>query len=439
MVEHEGYMYVGTGRNVVARGFQSLGLKPTKSFMPEHFSLQAEIWRYPVNGCPQHGQWELVYRVPEEYGACPFRSMIVYTNDKGETALYGGTYSTDGNEYILTSKDGLTWTSLSFPMPNGYYIRPMKVYGGKLYASVCQPLAVQQETYLYVTENPADGWRRVNTNQIVGEIFSMTDFNGYLYVGAMPPGGFAVWKSRDPESGEWECVVDKGAGDGLNEIPMDMTEFDGHLYVGSGVNGAIYSTDPDNRFVLPKGFDLIRIDRCDNWEVIVGREPIWPTKPTRGERNLGIYSSGFGNLFNPYCWTLRSYRGRLFVGTWDSAILYKFVIGDWIEQGDFEEELKNVFSMILAGTDMNKLAECNVGLWLKALTHSLKYYPHSYGFDMLTSDDGYHFCKMSIDGFRNNENYGIRNLVEGSDGNLYIGTANPTQGCEVWVGSEGCC
>lgn len=441
MVEFNGYLYVGTGRNVPLRGFQVIGITPPKSYVPEDQSQAPEIWRYPIGKtchCDE-ARWKRVYRAPENFGPVLFRSMVTYTNASGKEAIYGGSYQVNGQGYLLTSEDGLEWNSIEYPVAEGYFIRPMKVFENQLYAANCQPLFTNETSYLYVSDNPELGWRRVNTDVIQGEIFSMALFNGYLYVGAMPAGGFAIWKSNDPESGNWELVVDKGAGEGLNEIPMIMEEFNGYLYIGSGINGAILSTNPDNRWVLPKGYDVIRVSRDDNWEVIIGKEPILPTDPTTGVRNNGLYHPGFGNMFNPYCWSMKEYRGRLYIGTWDSAIFYKTTLLDWIESDQLVQGLLQFAGIVLSQIDFDSLDDYDYGIWLRELKNSFRNYPQSLGFDMLVTDDGEHFEKYSIDGFRNPENYGIRNLYEASDNKLYIGTANPTQGCEVWVSDHRCC
>ena len=53
------------------------------------------------------------------------------------------------------------------------------------------------------------------------------------------------------------------------------------------------------------------------------------------------------------------------------------------------------------------------------------------GFDMFMSNDGVHFIPVSLDGLGNGNNYGGRILIVSSDNDLYVGTANPYDGCEV--------
>lgn len=51
---------------------------------------------------------------------------------------------------------------------------------------------------------------------------------------------------------------------------------------------------------------------------------------------------------------------------------------------------------------------------------------------MYTSRDGIHFDAVFLNGLNNRNNYGGRILYEDSCKDLYLGTANPFEGCEVW-------
>lgn len=60
---------------------------------------------------------------------------------------------------------------------------------------------------------------------------------------------------------------------------------------------------------MPLGFDLIRIDENDNWDLVVGGKPIVPSSPSTGKRcvqSLSGYASGFDNLFNVYGWQIQA-------------------------------------------------------------------------------------------------------------------------------------
>ena len=55
-----------------------------------------------------------------------------------------------------------------------------------------------------------------------------------------------------------------------------------------------------------------------------------------------------------------------------------------------------------------------------------------FGFSLYSSSDGIHFDPVFLDGFNNRYNYGGRILFVDSQNDLYIGTANPFYGCQLW-------
>ena len=57
------------------------------------------------------------------------------------------------------------------------------------------------------------------------------------------------------------------------------------------------------------------------------------------------------------------------------------------------------------------------------------------GADLYVSEDGIHFKKININGFNDKYNYGLRTFVSSTDG-LYIGTANPFYGGQLWKLNE---
>ena len=57
------------------------------------------------------------------------------------------------------------------------------------------------------------------------------------------------------------------------------------------------------------------------------------------------------------------------------------------------------------------------------------------GADLYVSEDGIHFKKITINGFNDKYNYGLRTFVSSTDG-LYIGTANPFYGAQLWKLNE---
>ncbi len=439
MAEFNGYMYVGTGRNIAALGLAQYQLAPLDSVTPEQMVNLGEIWRYPIGKGKKH--WERVYTAEEPSKIYGFRDMIAYEDKNGVNALCISGPSLDKSAaYVLYSTDGESWERMSTEMPAGYNSRAFQIFKGVLYCGTNNTLGGEQATLL-ATDSYADGLKAVTLPAaVVGNIMSLAEMNGYLYIGTASGKGFSVWKSQDPASGEWTLVVDNGAGDALNEWAMTMMPFNGYLYVGSAITGGIISVDPEKQYVPFKGFDLIRIDADDNWELIVGGDPIHPSVPSKGKRGKSRYSSGFGNAFNCYCWQMHEYNGRLYLSSWDAALLYKDVIVNEIKNGilsglGLDED--SVFDLaFLAGLVKQ------IGLteehyrwldWIIAVAKSLPRYPREHGFDLYSTRDGKHFCTETLDGFSNPENYGLRTMTAASDGKLYFGTANVYEGCEVWT------
>ncbi|MDP4164934.1 MAG: hypothetical protein Q8898_17710 [Bacillota bacterium] len=62
----------------------------------------------------------------------------------------------------------------------------------------------------------------------------------------------------------------------------------------------------------------------------------------------------------------------------------------------------------------------------------------SFGFDLWRSPDGLHWNPVALDGLAIPHNYGARNLFVTTEDRLYLGTANPFDGCEVWVKDHSC-
>lgn len=57
------------------------------------------------------------------------------------------------------------------------------------------------------------------------------------------------------------------------------------------------------------------------------------------------------------------------------------------------------------------------------------------GFDFFVSNDGLNFSRITRNGFNDKFNYGLRTFISSNDG-LYIGTANPFFGGQLWKLTE---
>jgi hypothetical protein len=194
----------------------------------------------------------------------------------------------------------------------------------------------------------------------------------------------------------------------------------------------------DGRVVGTRAIEIIRIDKYDNAELIVGAKeasdpidggPI-PRIPTSG------MGAGFGNPFNVYAWNMNVYKDCLYVGTLDLSI---FIIG-MLEKNP---ELLRFFMHIYAPDDLVfppsiMDAIINSRFTPEVLELMKKLFG---GGDLWKSCDGVHWMPVTLNGFGNPLNYGIREVIpikkDGRDVALAVGTANPfterpNGGCEVW-------
>ena len=60
------------------------------------------------------------------------------------------------------------------------------------------------------------------------------------------------------------------------------------------------------------------------------------------------------------------------------------------------------------------------------------------GFELYSTEDGIHYEAVTLDGFGDKYNYGCRTLLVASD-SLYVGTANPFYGAQLWKLTDGLC
>lgn len=449
MAEFNGYVYVGTGRNIAALGINQYGLHPLSKVETKNMIHLGEIWRFPLNQC-KNKRWEKVFTAPEESRIYGFRDMAVFTDKNGKTGLCVAGVSLDkSSAYVYSTFDGENFARLNSDLPAGFNTRAFLEFDGTLYAGINNTLG-GDDTYLCGMDDFDTGLKQINMpngeNSPTGNIMSLAEMRGNIYIGTATGNGFEVWRSPEPKRGEWTLIVDKGAGDELNEWAMTMAVFKGKLYVGTAVTGGTISVDHEKGYVPFKGFDLIEIDKNDNWKVVVGREPIVKTTPTKGARNKGRFASGFSNAFNCYLWQMQVHDDVLYIGTWDAALIYKDILINEIRYGYLKDLGLNEEDMlspegvlnILENTSLLKEQYNWLRWWLRVIK-SLPKYPREHGFDMYSTDNAKQFYCESLNGFDNKNNYGIRTMISASDGNLYIGTANVYEGCEVWQYKEDDC
>ncbi|MFH0954127.1 MAG: hypothetical protein V1873_07340 [Verrucomicrobiota bacterium] len=462
--DFNGDLYVGTGRyidtfNVMWEGLW-LAMDPgattpdTPSDMPQAPFLQefltntplgvvvkdplalaawnavarAEIWRYRA------GAWTRVYQarmVPsyllDTNGARPyltseatgFRSMTTYRDRFGRTALYafsgGYNFALPGTAFLIyRSLEGTNWTGIRTQVGMGPESRASAVHNSKLYVGAGK--SVVSTPSVWCTDDPTNTatWRKVfdlgpiDTNNTA--VISLCSFNNRLYAGTENRRGFQVWASKvaDPTGNvHWVRVVTDGAGDRYNSWAGTMKDFKGYLYVGS------MSFPYLNGYEDLKGFDLIRIAANNSWQLIVG--DMFPVDSPGGfpfRFAASGYGSGFNNVMNWYCWSLEVYNGTLYLGSFDASVFLRYL--DTLSGGSGPLD-QMVF--ILENLPTALLLTMNDAV------------P---GADLWKSTDGVRWSSFTQSGFGNEENYGMRTL-KSTASRMYVGTANPFEGCEVWT------
>lgn len=235
-----------------------------------------------------------------------------------------------------------------------------------------------------------------------------------------------------------------------NTRALTMEVFKGKLYVGSSMFPL--SAEPPY-FLPPKGFEVIRIDTDDSWELLVG--DCFARTPPPGDGGLRVPSSGwpggFANFLNLYCWSLQEHDGVLYLGSFDASSFLQFLpieeIVELPEFADFAQAIEEHKEEILIclGQTIDHLEEIGADEEcidpLRRLVEALENEPIDWeelwqaltecfmGADLWKTEDGIVWEPVTLNGFDNPNNYGFRTMVNGS---LYVGTANPFQGCEVW-------
>jgi acetyl esterase/lipase len=132
---------------------------------------------------------------------------------------------------------------------------------------------------------------------------------------------------------------------------------------------------------------LYRVFTDDSWDIVSGQSRSTPAGQKNSLSGLGI---GFGWFLNQHMWRMAIYDSRLYVGTFDEAVWLRFEKGASVYQNEF-------------------------------------------GFDLWWTEDGTYFSQVDQQGFGDGYNMGVRTM-EPTPYGLFLGTANPFYGLEVFRG-----
>jgi hypothetical protein len=428
MSELGDFIYVGTGRNIIYNIIKAIEPRTQIPALinPDPLVNRAEIWRYRKDGSLP---WERVYQAPADSGIVGFRFMIKHQPFGGSPCLYAA--GLGERVQILKTTNGVNWFILPDTVLQGNSSRSMVVHKGKIYIATAYEVSENSTPFLYSSVDPefypwepvidssAPGFDPSKNPQ--GSIYNIAVFNNRIYVATNNETGVQIWRTNkeEPRLNDWTLVVDKGFGNPANRYSLAMGVFKNHLYV-SGTKPLPLS------WFIPMGCDIVRIDKNDNWRVVVGGNPLIPLNSAEGQKQNIIpeIGSGFNNPFNVYAWQIQEYKGRLFVSTFDDSSNMEVILTTLLaNRAALEQLIGPVITRLLI-----EIYESVVEI-LRAIK-----YPQ--GFDLYMSEDGIHFYSVFMGGLNNPHNYGGRILFVDSKNDLYIGTANPFQGCEVWRVSE---
>ena len=410
--------------------------------------LCAQIWSYS----PHTKEWKKNYTSPLVLGnkgievpLCrAFRVSAIFKGKHDHApALYIPSSATTHRPetVLLKSYDGEKFEIISEPglgiCPTPRSLRGLVPFQGRLFTS---PVAGKKEfehnisdhMIVLVSDDPEHcEWKPAcepnfgNPNNLM--VFEMAEFNDCLYAGTGNViEGFEIWKTEgvgEPPF-KWKKIITQGAYRGnLSQGAITLHSFGEHLYVGTGIQGGGW--DLANN-IGPAAAELIRINKDDSWELVIGEAR---HTPDGFKIPLGGLGPGFGDLTSGYFWSICSHQDYLYVGNlkWFSHVRYA-------DRTKWPAMLKD----ILNPSRLEELLE-NFG-----------------GCSLWRSRDGCHWQPVTLNGFGNFYNYGIRSMVSSPYG-LFVGTANPYTpevavkrlagwqyekncrgGLEVWQGTKEC-
>jgi hypothetical protein len=440
-------------------------------------AMRAEIWRY------SGGTWEMVYqselwdwvnpdptnplypptgKYPVAYG---YRMMGTFEDQLYVCGLGTWWPSLPFSSVLVTDTgDSGDWTDITGILAGTNNVRGLVEFNGDLYVTASTPGASVSGAglgvvYRYTPESPGLLWTAVSEEGFGSDYNTefpyLIEYNNHLYASTLNyEMGFEVWKTDGTAGGDgkyvWTPVVTDGFGDTWNQWGMTMEVFNDKLYVGTAVGVGLVIKDSE--IAGTRAFDVIRVDKDDNAELVVGayipRDPPagWPTSRTP----LSKWPAGFGNPMNFYVWHMEVHDGVLYLGTFDGCGMLQF-LPELIE-GLFDEETLASLGEELAGIlnspetqaflqenpeyaqYIQQLQQTYDSGDINALIQLIVQY--SGGADLWKTNDGIHWAPVTLNGFDNPNNYGFRRLLSVCDTILFVGTANPFTGlpgggCEV--------
>lgn len=407
-----------------------------------YLDARSQIWRYH----PPTNRWEQVLRSdltePKDGIRYPFfngvRNMVPYRAPGAtRTSLYMPTVApTNGPDpMLLRTEDGLHFERLPLAGTGAARFktfRPMVDFKGRLWIAPTGKSGSGSSAGAALVMTSTDPerypWEQCNEDNFGNPrnegVFEMIEYAGHLYAGTVNPDGFELWKTdgENPPHCRWTRVLTRGADRGPNnEAVGSMMVFRGALYLGVSIINGGY----DRRHGIgPAPAEILRVHPDDSWDLVMGEGRLTDQGLKLPLSGLG---AGFDNPFNTYVWRMGIHDGWLYAGTFSSAGVVRY-----FNPENFSERVRRIMDR-----DRLELLAEKIG-----------------GAALWRTRDGETWLPVTINGFGNPFNYGIRGIVSTPHG-LFIGTANPfgpevavhrtsgwtyepnpRGGLEIWMGSH---
>jgi len=394
-----GHVYVGTGNDMIGLIYQGISAVLGYEELGDVSVRPPEIRRYRGDIFPY--AWERVfdYRDVEaepNFQTIGFRHMKVYrAQSDGVNYLYAATMGQEAKVWRTASGDPGTW-ELAWNSGAVGSVRYMAEHNGILYLALANEVPTGEQIGKIWATDGATFWPVVEDgfgNPKNTGVASLASFAGWLVAGTLnPEEGYEIWRLEGPDpNADPVRIVANGGPSPANESAITPCVFQGYLYMGNMINPM------KNITAGRKAADIIRIDANDNWETVVG------------PGSISGYDSGFGHWPNTYIWSMVIHKEWFYVGTYDQV-------------SPFFNVLENMDKVIAA-------------LLGRARTANIIERLEDAGADLYKTQDGITWYPVTIDGFGDVGNYGFR-VMKSVGEYVYIGTANPFDGLEIWCGKS---
>jgi len=392
-----GYVYVGTGNDMIGLIYQGISAVMGMAELGDVSARPPEIRRYRDDVFRLAWERVLDYRDVEDdpdFETIGFRYMKTYRAlSDGVNYLYAATM---GREAILwrtaTGEPG-SWQIIWESGQVGS-VRMMTEHNGLLYVALANEVPLGEQIGKIFATDGDQFWPVVEDGfgnpENLG-VMCLASYNGWLYAGTLNKAtGYEIWKLAGPEERDEPVqIVVNGGPSSANQAAISTCVFKNRLYIGSML-------DPMANIIAGrKASDIIRIDTNDDWQTVVGPD------------SLSGYDSGFDHWPNTYIWSMAVHDGWFYAATYDQV-------------SAFFNVLENMDRVIEALSRRSRTANI-VEQWFNA------------GADLYKTQDGVHWYPVTLTGFGDVGNYGLRTMTSVGD-YLYVGTANPFDGLEVWRG-----